>query len=94
MRHPEVALLFGGERGRASDQFLRLRGTATCQRGLPSWRVLLRIAAKYYASPSALAVELRNAGRWRLRQLYYRQAPGGVGYLRVVPMEACFIPKP
>jgi hypothetical protein len=94
MQHPEVALLFGGERDGSSDQLLRLRGTATCHRGLPSWRVLLRIAAKYYVSPSALTVELRNAGRWRLRQLYYGQQPGGVGYLRVVPTEAAFLPKP
>jgi len=94
MQHPEVALLFGGERGGPPGQILRLRGTATCHRGLPSWRVLLRIAAKYYVSPSALSVELRNAGRWRLRQLYYAQPPRGIGYVRVVPTEAGFLPKP
>jgi hypothetical protein len=90
-RHPEVALLFSGERAGRGDRVLRLRGTATCHRGLPSWRVLLRIAAKYYASPGALRVELRNVGKWRLRNLYYGQVRGGPGHLRVVPTTAEFL---
>jgi hypothetical protein len=94
IRHPEVVMLLSGERGRKSDQVLRLRGTATCHRGLPGWRVLLRIAAKYYASPGALRVELRNAGRWHLRQLYYGQALGGFGHIRVVPTAADFVRVP
>ena len=94
MQHPEVALLFSGERVGRSDQVLRMRGTATCHRGLPSWRVLLRIAAKYYAAPRALPVELRNAGKWRLRRLYYGQLPGGFGHLRVVPTAADFLRQP
>jgi hypothetical protein len=77
LRHPEVALLFSSERSERTDRVLRLRGTGICQRGLPSWRVLLRIAAKYYLSPRALAVELRNMRKWRLRTLYYRQTKGG-----------------
>lgn len=85
MHHPEVVLLLGGEHGSASDRVLRLRGTATCHRGLPSWRVLVRIAAKYYVSPRALWTELRNARRWRLRARYYRQVKGGFGYVCVVP---------
>jgi hypothetical protein len=92
--HPEVALLFSGERLERSDRVLRLRALATCHRGLPSWPVLLRVAAKYYLSPHALAVELRNARRWWLRRAYYGQVTGGFGYLRMVPIAAEFLPRP
>ena len=92
--HPDVALLFRGDRGADPDRFLRMRGEATCHPGLPSWPVLLRIAAKYYAAPGALASELRNARKWRLRRLYYGQVKGGFGYLRVVPTGAEFLPRP
>jgi hypothetical protein len=93
MQHPEVTLLFSGELFAEPDRPLRLRGTATCHHGFPSWRVLLRVAAKYYLSPRALRVELRNARKWRRRQLYYAQAKGGVGYIRVVPRAADFLPS-
>jgi len=93
VRHPEVALLFHGEGSRGSDQVLRLRGAATCHHGLPPWRVLLRIAAKYYASPRALRVELPNARKWRLRALYYAQVKGGPGHIRVLPTAADFLPR-
>jgi hypothetical protein len=93
-RHSEVALLFSGERSERTDRVLRPRGTGICQRGLPSWRVFLRIAAKYYASPWALRVELRNIRRWRLRMLYYGQTKGGPAHLRVVPTTAEFLSRP
>jgi nitroimidazol reductase NimA-like FMN-containing flavoprotein (pyridoxamine 5'-phosphate oxidase superfamily) len=93
-RQPAVTLLLRGERLRQQERMLRLHGTATCHRGLPSWRVLLRIAAKYYVSPAALAVELPNAARWRLRVLYYQQLKGGVGHLRIVPRSAEFLRRP
>jgi Pyridoxamine 5'-phosphate oxidase len=93
-QHPEVALLLRCESTLQSNRVLRLRGTATCHRGLPSWRVLLRIAVKYYLSPGALRVELPNARRWRLRQLYYGQLKGGFGFIRVVPTAAEFLPQP
>lgn len=93
-QHPEVALLFSDEKVGRSDRVLRLRGTATCHHGLPSWRVLLRVAAKYYVSPRALAVELRHARGWRLRNLYYGQVKGGFGYIRVVPTAGEFLPRP
>jgi hypothetical protein len=93
-QHPQVTLLFSGERARRRDQVLRLRGTATCHRGLPSWAVLLRIAAKYYLSPRALRVELRNARKWRLRTLYYGQVKGGFGHVRVVPTTGEFLRRP
>jgi hypothetical protein len=89
-RHPAVTLLFhGGPRGA-----LRVRGRATCHRGLPPWRVLGRIAAKYYVAPGALLLELRNARRWGLRARYYREGKGGFGYLRVVPDAAERLPAP
>lgn len=81
-----VTMLFTGEHGSHGDRALRLRGAATVHTGLPSWRVLLRIAAKYYVAPGALATELANAAKWRLRTRYYAQ--GGVGYVRVVPRDA------
>lgn len=92
-RHPEMALLFSGEGAGRTDRVLRLRGTATCYRGLPSWRVLLRMVAKYYLSPRALRVELRRIRRWRLRTRYYGQATGGPGHLRVVPTRAEFLSR-
>ena len=94
MTHPEVVLMFSGERAGRSDRVLRLRGAAACHRGLPPWRVLVRIAAKYYVSPGALRVELRNARRWRLRRLYYGQVKGGFGYVRIVPTAAELLARP
>jgi hypothetical protein len=87
-----VTLLVTGEHGADGARALRLRGTATVHTGLPSWRVLLRIATKYYVAPGALVTELTNAAKWRLRIRYYAQ--GGVGYLRVVPAEAGFVRRP
>jgi hypothetical protein len=93
-QHPAVVLLFSGERAAGPARCLRLRGTARCFSGLPSWRVLFRILAKYYLSPRALATELRNAHKWRLRLRYYGQARGGAGYIRVVPTAADFLARP
>ena len=93
-RHPEVALLFTGEALGRTARVLRVRGTATSQRGLPPWRVLLRIAAKYYASARALRVELRSIRKWRLRSRYYGQTKGGAGHLRIVLTTAEFLDRP
>jgi hypothetical protein len=95
-RHPEVALLFGGERGMAPDRYLRMRGTATCHSGLPPLRVALRILAKYYVAPAALRIELRHISQWALRMRYYGGVPGGAGYIRVVPTATEFreLPRP
>jgi hypothetical protein len=94
VQHPEVTLLFNGPRERRPEGVLRIKGAATRHHGLPSWRVLLRVAAKYYVAPGALPTELRNVRRWRLRRLFYGQAKGGFGYLRVVPGAAEFLPPP
>jgi predicted pyridoxine 5'-phosphate oxidase superfamily flavin-nucleotide-binding protein len=93
-RHPDLALLFSGERSGRRDRVLRLRGTATVQRGLPPWRVLLRIVLKYYLAPAALVAELRHVRQWRLRARYHAQAKGGPVHLRVVPTTAEFLSRP
>jgi hypothetical protein len=93
-RHPAVTLLFGGERGMKTQPILRLRGHATCENGFPPWRVLARVAAKYYVAPGALVTELRNVARWGLRMRYYGGVPGGAGYLKVVPTSAEFLRRP
>jgi hypothetical protein len=90
-QHPRATLLFHDDPGRPA---LRIRGTATCHHGFPPWRVLLRIALKYYVGLRALPVELPNARRWRLRVRYYAQGKGGVGHLRVVPREAELVARP
>ncbi|MBI1816147.1 MAG: pyridoxamine 5'-phosphate oxidase family protein [Deltaproteobacteria bacterium] len=92
-QNPAVVLLFSGERAPVPARCLRLRGSATCVSGLPSWRVLLRILAKYYLSPRALVAELLNADKWRLRLRYYGQVKGGAGYIRVVPTAADFLAR-
>jgi hypothetical protein len=84
-RQPEIALLLTGERLTRLGEVLCLHGMATVHAGLPPWRVLLRIAAKYYAAPGGLAVELSNVTKWRLRGRLYAQVKGGAGYLQVVP---------
>jgi Pyridoxamine 5'-phosphate oxidase len=92
--HPEMTLLFSGEGARRSDRALRLRGTVTFQPRMPPWRVLLRIVAKYYASPRALRVELRHRAKWQIRSRYYQQVKGGPGHLQVTPTAAEFLPIP
>lgn len=93
-RQSEVALLLTGEGLARPGEALRLRGTATIQSGLPPWRVLLRIAAKYYAAPRGLAVELSNVTKWGLRACYYAQVKGGAGYLRVLPTGGEILRRP
>jgi predicted pyridoxine 5'-phosphate oxidase superfamily flavin-nucleotide-binding protein len=93
-RQPEVALLLTGEHLTRAGEALSLRGTATVHAGLPAWRVLLRIAAKYYVAPGGLVAELSNATKWGLRARYYAQVKGGAGYLRVVPTGGEILRRP
>lgn len=92
--HPEVTLLFAGERSGESGRAYRMRGTATCHRGLVPWRALLRLAVKYYLSPPALRSELGSRRKWGFRRQYYRQNLAGPGYIRVLPTEGEFLPAP
>jgi hypothetical protein len=93
-RQPEAALLLTGEGRARPGEALRLRGLATIRAGLPPWRVLLRIVAKYYAAPGGLAVELANVTKWGLRARYYAQVKGGAGYLHLVPTGAEILRRP
>jgi Pyridoxamine 5'-phosphate oxidase len=92
--HPDVCVLLMGERMAPAGGVLHLRGTATRHPGLPPWRMLVRIAAKYYLGPRGLLSELANVGRWRLRALYYAQARGGAGHLRIVPNRTHLLHRP
>ena len=87
-RHPDVTLLLWGEARGRSDGPLRVRAHATRHAGLPPWPVLLRIAARYYLAPGALASEIANARRWPLRARYYAGVTGGQGHVRLVPLDA------
>jgi hypothetical protein len=90
--HPEITLLFQDVSDEAS--VLRVRGLASCRQGLPPWAALLGLARKYYLPPRAALVELRHARLWSVRRLYYAQAKGGVGHIRVEPTSADFLPRP
>jgi Pyridoxamine 5'-phosphate oxidase len=91
--HPAVTLLFNaGDAGRSD--VLRVRGTASCHRGLPSWRVLLRIAAKYYLPPPGLLVELRNRHKWRLRTQSIGRRRAVSGTCASCPRRASFCRVP
>lgn len=70
---PEVAVLFGGEKGTGSARFL-LRGHARAVRGAPPAAVLARMAWRYYLAPAFAATELRHRRLWGLRMRYYSQA--------------------
>jgi hypothetical protein len=89
--HGEVALLFRDELSPAT--FVRMTGVASVHRGLLPWRVLFRLAVKYYLAPAALFVELRHAAQWRLRSRYYGQSPE-LGYIAVEPTSAELLVMP
>ena len=91
---PEVTLLLWSEARPRPGEVLRLRARATRHHGLPPWTVLLRIAARYYLAPGALASELGNVTRWPLRARYYAQVGGGPGHVRLVPQDAEVVPAP
>jgi len=68
-----VTVLLDAEAGGASAHVLRLRGRATVRAELPSWRIVLAFARKYYLAPGGLRSELAHAARWNLRRRYYAQ---------------------
>ena len=74
--HPAVAMLLHGDRDGRRDRVLLLRGTAIVHHAFPSWRVLAKLALKYYLSPHGALSELRHAAQWPLRLLYYADARG------------------
>lgn len=93
-RQPEVTLLLWGEMRRHPGEALRVRARASRHPGLPPRTVLLRIAARYYLAPRALASELGNVARWPLRARYYSEVGGGPGHVRLVPLNAEVVTTP
>ena len=88
LANPEVTLLFGGEAAGSAGAFVQVRGTATIHEGMVPARLLAALALKYYVPPRAATSELSHLRQWPVRGRYYRQAPGPVGYVRVVPTSA------
>ncbi|BBZ63849.1 pyridoxamine 5'-phosphate oxidase family protein [Mycolicibacterium monacense] len=70
---PEVAALFGGERGEDARRTL-VRGTARARLGMPDPQVLARTFGRYYANPRFAAEEVRHMGLWGRRMRYYSQS--------------------
>jgi len=89
--HSRVVLTLHGERHGKQDRVLRIIGTATCHYNVPPWRIILRLAMKYYLSPRGLRSELLHWRRWRLRQRYYAQAQATT--IKVVPESAEFLSR-
>lgn len=98
--HPDVTLLFDGERGPRSSRLLRVRGHATYRResGIMA-RVLLGLARKYFLTPPGLRNSLAHARMVPLAVRFYAE-PGwevrgqGVGLIiEVVPDSFEFLPR-
>ena len=70
---PQVAILFGGDRGHDTDRVL-VRGRARAVPGMPPAAVLAQIAWRYYLHPRFAAVELRHMRLWGRRMRYYAQS--------------------
>ena len=89
--HSRVVLMFHAERHGKQSRVLRITGTATCHYNVPPWRIILRLAMKYYLSPRGLYSELLHWRKWRLRQRYYAQAQATT--IKVVPESAEFLSR-
>ena len=98
--HPDVTILFDGERGLRSKRLLRVRGRAVYrkERGIVV-RALLGIAWKYFLSPPGLRNLLANARKIPLAVRFYAE-PGweergkGLGIImEVLPEDFEFLPR-
>ncbi len=98
--HPDVILLFDGERGPRSPRVLRVRGRAAYRResGVVA-RALLGIARKYFLTPPGLRNLLAHARKVPLAVRFYAE-PGwkirgrGAGIVtEVVPESLEFLPR-
>jgi hypothetical protein len=89
--HPNVDLLFDGERRGGSERVLRISGAAVCHKEYPNLRLVLRFAMKHYLTPGGLRSELAHWRKWRLRQRYYGQGKPAV--IEVMPETAEFLPR-
>ena len=98
--HPDVTLLFDGERGPRSSRLLRVSGHAVYRResGIMA-RVLLGLARKYFLTPPGLRNLLAHARKVPRAVRFYAE-PGwevrgqGVGLIiEVVPDSFEFLPR-
>jgi hypothetical protein len=98
--HPDVVLLFDGERGAPSSRILRVRGRAAYRRELGVVaRVLLGLGRKYLLTPPGLRNLLAHARRVPLTVRFYA-GPGwkvrgqGLGVVtEIVPERLDLIPR-
>jgi hypothetical protein len=98
--HPNVTLLFDGERGAASGRVLRVRGRAAYRRDRGTVvRVLSRLARKYLLTPPGLRNLLAHARIAPLALRFYaepgwRERGKGLGLIMEVEPKACeFLPS-
>jgi len=89
--HSRVVVMLHAERHGKQNRVLRITGVATCHYNVPPWRIILRLAMKYYLTPRGLRSELLHWRKWRLRQRYYAQAQAAT--IKVVPESAEFLPR-
>lgn len=91
--HPAVSVLLDAEAGGAqAAHVLRLHGRARVRAGLPSWRILLEMARKYYLAPGAMRSEWAHAPQWDLRRRYYAQSEGVT--IQITPERAELLARP
>ena len=62
--------------------------------GMIPWRLGIGLVLRYYVAPGAFRTEVSHLRQWRLRQRYYEQTPGQIGYVRVVPTSARLVADP
>ena len=91
--HPAVSVLLDAEAdGAQAAHVLRLHGRARVHSGLPSWRILLEMARKYYVAPAALRCEWSHRSQWDLRRRYYAQSDGVT--IEITPERAELLVRP
>jgi uncharacterized pyridoxamine 5'-phosphate oxidase family protein len=93
--HPEVALLFHGERRRRSGRVMLLRGRAAFTPGRSAIASILPLSiAKYYLSPGGLWDTLANLRRFLVRGRYYAERADQGGVIEITAESAEFLPQP
>jgi len=98
--HPDVALLFDGERGSRSSRLLRVRGRAVFRResGIAA-RVMLGLARKYFLTRPGLRNLLAHARTVPVAVRFYAQGwreergKGLKAIMEVAPESFEFIPR-
>jgi len=101
--HPDVALLFDGERGSRSSRLLRVRGRAVFRReSAITGRVMLALARKYFLTRPGLRNLLAHAGTVPTTVRFYAEGWANVRkelgrapamILEVLPESFEFLPR-